>query len=421
MRIVKSCDLPCQFWSSGRPGVSVDVDPLIEQVRQGGDQAVREMTLRFDGVNLAEFRVSDDLLERSITNVGCRVLESIDIAADNIRRFAEKQFECFQSFEWESQQGVWLGQRVIPLDSAGIYVPGGRFPLISSVLMGVIPAQVAGVARVVVCSPPTFNGAIHPAILAAAYRLGAREVYAVGGVQAIAALAYGTESIPSVAKIVGPGNRYVAAAKKRVYGHVGIDFIAGPSEVLIISDGKGRAQWAAADLLAQAEHDPDAGVVLLCPESDFLQQVDQSVQEQLQGLPTAAVATQAIAENGWLVQVADLNEAVEIANRKAPEHLELQVENPDLWINQLNAYGSLFIGEYAVEALGDYSAGLNHTLPTSAAARYTGGLSVKDFIKITTTLRCNAMGALSLAPAAQVLAQAEGLHAHERSVAIRRN
>jgi histidinol dehydrogenase len=339
--------------------------------------------------------------------------------ARNLVDFARKQKEQYRDFEYQSQPGVWLGQRVVPIERIGVYVPAGRFPLISSLLMGVVPAQVAGVKEVAICSPPTWGGSVHPAILVAANQLGIDEIFRVGGVQAIGALAYGTTAIKKVDKIVGPGNMYVAAAKKEVFGEVGIDFVAGPSEIMVIADRSADPVIVAADLLAQAEHDVNAQAILVTPEPQLVTEVLTEINRQMKQLTTAAIAAEALKNRGVAVVVNSLEDAVRLANQKAPEHLELQVKNPRQVASSLHNYGSLFIGELAAEVLGDYSSGLNHTLPTAQTARYTGGLGVKDFLKIQTTLRVNSQGLGTIGPQAAALAAAEGLEAHVRSVSSR--
>jgi len=286
--------------------------------------------------------------------------------------------------------------------------------------MGVVPALVAGVPQISVCSPPGYAGEIHPVILVAAHRLGIKRVFRMGGAQAIAAFAYGTESIEAVDKIVGPGNKYVAQAKKEVFGRVGIDLIAGPTEVLILADEDADPEWLAADLLAQAEHDPEACALLVTTSPTLAEQVSGALANQLPRLKTAAIAGESLQHNGMIILAKDLGQAVELVNRKAPEHLEIQLKNPGEVLGRLRNYGSLFVGEYSAEVLGDYSAGINHTLPTNTTARYRGGLSVFDFVKVLTSLEVTGKGLREIGPVAEKLAEAEGLDAHRRAVAIRR-
>ncbi|MEO0226368.1 MAG: histidinol dehydrogenase, partial [candidate division WOR-3 bacterium] len=294
------------------------------------------------------------------------------------------------------------------------------FPLVSTVLMCGVPAKVAGIKEIVLCSPPTHNNSIHPAILATAHLIGIKEVYRVGGIQAIAALAYGTESMKPVDKIFGPGNIYVTTAKKLVYGDVGIDFIAGPSEILIIADKTAEVKIIAADLLAQAEHDVDASAILITNSKRLAENVKKEVKRQLQKLNTKEIANASLKKKGVIIFVKNMDQAIEIANKKAPEHLELQVKNPNKFIDKLKNYGSLFIGKYSAEVLGDYSSGLNHTLPTGGAARYTGGLHIKDFLKIQTVLKVDKMGFENISAIAEKLARIEGLYGHLNSIGIRK-
>ncbi|MBD3291031.1 histidinol dehydrogenase [candidate division KSB1 bacterium] len=392
------------------------VRTIIDAVMREGDSAVRKFTRQFDGADLDEFSVSREEVKRAHNSLEKKMVTALELAAENIRNFAEKQKEQFLDFEYEIKPGVFTGQKVIPIQRVAVYAPGGNFPLPSTVLMGAIPAQVAGSQEIVLASPPTFNNSIHPAILVAADICGISEIYKIGGVQAIAALAYGTETIKQVDKIVGPGNKYVTAAKKLVFGAVGIDFIAGPTEVFIIADDSANSEHIAADLLSQAEHDTNAVPILITDSEQLAQQVIDETEKQLTALKTADIARESIAKNGTIILVGKLQQAIEIANRKAPEHLELQVRQPEDYADKLLNYGSLFIGENAVEALGDYSSGLNHTLPTNTTARYTGGLSVKDFLKFQTTLRVEKGGLIEIGPAAREIGILEGLIGHAASI-----
>jgi histidinol dehydrogenase len=406
---------------------------IIAAVRAEGDGAVRRFAARFD-------RSSPELLELPGTQAkaaweGLRGEEpelaaALELAADHIRRFAELQKAQLRDFEYEMAPGLFTGQRVIPVKRAAVYVPGGRFPLISSVLMGVIPAAVAGVEEILAASPPREDGLPDRRILAAAYLAGARRFFALGGAQAIAALALGTETVPRVDVIAGPGNKYVAAAKRLLYGEVGIDFVAGPTDVLIITgnntDGSGgmdrAAELAAADMLAQAEHDPDARARVLVSGRDLADKILRALEKRLAGLPTADAAAASLDAGGLIIIYDTREEAARIANTIAPEHLELQTAAPEDWLGLLHNYGSLFIGSRAAEALGDYSAGINHTLPTSGSARFTGGLSVRQFLKTPTTLRCTpGRGYEAACQSAELLARAEGLWAHGASAALRSN
>lgn len=433
------------------PGVDERVIKIIEDVWVNGEEALKRYTAQFDGLVPPSWQVPAGELQDALARLQQEepdLFESLSFAAAQIRAFAEYQRSQFQDFEVPLGEGLMAGQRVIPVRRAAVYVPAGRFPLVSTVLMGVIPAVVAGVPELFVVSPPRKDGLPDRRILAAAALAGAQGVYAMGGAQAIAALARGTEHIPQVDLIVGPGNKYVAAAKRLLYGRVGIDFVAGPTDVLIIWDGEenrgirkdeGSAASSlrkgdpfkggdpssisliVADLLAQAEHDPDARARLLVPSQKLAEEISLELEQKAQTLPTADIARASLQKGGLMVIYSSKEEAQEIANLIAPEHLELHVSDPDSWIGGLYNYGSLFIGPMTAEVLGDYSAGINHTLPTGGTARFTGGLSVRHFLKTQTTLRCTEGKAVSQAyDAAMRIAEAEGLEAHRRSAALRR-
>ena len=420
MKIVNAGDLPASFFQYRDLPEAEGVKAIIAQVRDGGDGALRELTQRFDGAEVADFAVDGPTIEAAYRRVEKDTIAAIDAAAENLRLFAEAQRRQLADFSEEVRPGVQAGQRIMPIDRVGVYVPGGVFPLVSTLLMGVVPALVAGVPQISVCSPPGYAGEIHPVILVAAHRLGIKRVFRMGGAQAIAAFAYGTESIEAVDKIVGPGNKYVAQAKKEVFGRVGIDLIAGPTEVLILADEDADPEWLAADLLAQAEHDPEACALLVTTSPTLAEQVSGALANQLPRLKTAAIAGESLQHNGMIILAKDLGQAVELVNRKAPEHLEIQLKNPEEVLGRLRNYGSLFVGEYSAEVLGDYSAGINHTLPTNTTARYRGGLSVFDFVKVLTSLEVTGKGLREIGPVAEKLAEAEGLDAHRRAVAIRR-
>lgn len=421
MKIIKSTEYksapinPCE----AAPLDTSLVRPILEDIRQNGDAAARKYSKKYDGVSPETFKLSPEVFIEAYRRMEPSAIQALERAADRIKRFSLRQLEQLTDFEMEIEPGVFPGQRVVPLERVGVYVPGGNFPLVSSLLMGVVPARTAGVKEIAVCTPPRRDGSIDPGILAAAYIAGVDEFYTVGGVQAIGAMAYGTESIKKVNKIVGPGNQYVTAAKKEVYGQVGIDFIAGPSEVFVIADETANPSWIAADLLAQAEHDTMAVSILVTTSPTLANQVNNEIKKQLAGLATRSIASKALEQNGLIILVDSLAEAIAIANQKAPEHLELIIENPEPVINRLFSYGTLFIGQYAAEVLGDYSSGLNHTLPTSGAARFTGGLSVRDFVKVLTTLRCTGQGFTQIGPDAVQLARLEGLAGHENAGRVR--
>jgi histidinol dehydrogenase len=419
MKIVKSSELENNFFEFKDTEILPVVYEILKDVQENGDKAVKKYSKKFDKVSLDSFSIEKDEIKDAYKKVSKEVIGSINHAAENIRKFARKQLENFHDFEFEIEKGVLTGQKIIPIERIGAYIPGGRFPLVSTLLMCTIPAQVAGVKEIAVFSPPTFMNSIHPSILVAADIVSLNEIYKVGGVQSVGAMAYGTETIKKVDKIVGPGNKYVAFAKKVVFGVTGIDFIAGPTEIIIIADDSADPEFVAADLLAQAEHDLDAHPILITPSEDLANEVLSQIKQQLEGLSTKEIARESIKNNGIIILTNDLDEAVVISNKKAPEHLELQVSNPQRCVNKLKNYGTLFIGEYSAEVLGDYSSGLNHTLPTNASARYTGGLSVKDFIKIQTTLNVDRNGINKIGPAARSLAETEGLAGHKRSIEIR--
>jgi len=419
MKIVKYSDLDEDFFRYEEIGEIASVEDIISDVKQNGDEAITRYTQKFDNVELDRFKIEKDKVGKAFKQIDNKIITTLEDAAKNIERFATKQMEQLTNFEFEIQPGVYTGQKVIPIERAGVYVPAGRFPLPSTVLMCGIPARTAGVKEIVLCSPPTYHGTIHPAILVAADIAGIDEIYGIGGVQAVAAMAFGTNTIKPVDKIVGPGNKYVTAAKKLVYGIVGIDFIAGPTEVMIIADDSANPSYVAADLLAQAEHDTNALPILVTYSREFAEKVKVEVENQLLDLKTANVAKESITSNGITILVDGIDQAIELANKKAPEHLEIQVSNTEDYVDRLKNYGSLFIGEYSVEAMGDYNSGLNHTLPTNSCARYTGGLSVKDFVKLQTTLRVTKVGLSSIGAGAEHFGEIEGLDGHAKSVGVR--
>jgi histidinol dehydrogenase len=416
MRIVTAGELDQGFWGGAASEDLSAVREILSDVQVGGDEALRKYTLQFDGVQVQEFTVQMEELEAAYEQVNGGAISALEEAAGRIRRFAERQKQQLTDFEYEIEPGAVAGQRVVPIRRVGVYTPGGRYPLPSTVLMCAVPAGVAGVEEIALCSPPSCEGTVHPAILAAARVSGVSEVYRVGGAQAIAALAYGTETVAAVDKILGPGNKYVTEAKRLVFGTVGIDFVAGPSEVLVLADESANPRFVAADLLAQAEHDPDAVCVLVTTSADLANAVSEEVARQTLEAGTAGESLRA---NDVLVVAEGMEEAIDLANQKAPEHLQLQVVDPERWVDRLCNYGSLFIGPYSAVALGDYSSGLNHTLPTNRTARYTGGLSVMDFLKVQTTLRVSEDGLDRIGAVARQLAELEGLEAHARSVELR--
>lgn len=401
--------------------VKEQVASIIEDIKINKDEALKKYNLKFDNNNREVLRVSKEEIEEAYKQVDDEFIENLKIAATNIENFAKAQKESFDNnFEKEIYPGVILGQKHIPVSSCLAYVPGGGYPLFSTALMLIIPAKVAGVKRIVACSPTMKDVAkINPKTLVAMDIAGADEIYATGGVQAIASFTYGTESIKPVDIIVGPGNKYVTEAKRQCYGTVGIDFVAGPSEVLIIADETANSTYIAADVLAQCEHDLNARGILVTNSRKFAKEVEQKVNEMLENLPTKNIAKPSWDNNGEIILVDDLKEAIEISNEYAPEHLEVNTENNEEIIEGLVNYGSLFIGGYSAEVFGDYVSGTNHTLPTLKASRYTGGVWVGTFIKTCTHQVLNKDAVKSLGPVAVDLALEEGLHAHANAARVR--
>ena len=404
--------------------VSADVDAtvraIIADVRTRGDAAVAEYTLRFDKVDLGAAGMVVSAAERQAARAACDVvaLAALELAAERIRVFHDKQKPADLTFT--DALGVKLGWRFTAVESAGLYVPGGSASYPSSVLMNAIPAKVAGVKHLAMVVP-TPNGVLNPLVLAAADIAGVDVIYRIGGAQAVAALAYGTETVAPVAKIVGPGNAFVAAAKRQVFGTVGIDMIAGPSEVVILADHTGNPDWIAADLLAQAEHDAAAQSILITSDATLAKATVAAVERQLTTLPRAAIARASWNEFGAVVLVPSPQAALALIDRLAPEHLELHIEGAEAYAGRVTNAGAIFIGAHTPEAIGDYVGGSNHVLPTARSARFASGLGVADFVKRTSLLSCSAEGLKALGPAAIALGEAEGLQAHARSIAIRMN
>ena len=391
------------------------VQAILEDVRDRGDDALRDWSEQLDRGVPPAWTVPHEVLQAAWNSLSQADRDAIDHAARNIRTFAEAQKLSLQAMEIEIEPGVTAGQRIVPVDRVACYVPGGRYPLPSTVLMTVIPALAAGVQHVVVLTPPKLGGWPDTHILAAAYRAGATAVHPVGGAQGIAAAAYGTQSITAVDMIVGPGNSWVTEAKRQVYGIVGIDALAGPSEVMVLCDASANVRTVAADLLAQAEHDPDAEAIAVTDDRDFAEQLVAEVQRQLAILPTREIAAQSIAKHGRVVLVANRVAMVQLANERAPEHLEIVTHDADELAKHCTSYGGLFIGHDAAEVLGDYCTGPSHVLPTGRAGRYTGGLSALTFLKVLSTQRANPGAAAGLAKTAAHLARIEGLEAHARA------
>ena len=401
------------------PDVEATVRAIMEEVRARGDEAVVEFTNRFDEravTGCAELEVPADRAARALDSIDRTLREALESAAARIRAFHERQ----EGGSWSraEEDGTVLGQRVVPLDRAGIYVPGGRAAYPSSVLMNAVPARVAGVGEVVMAVPAP-RGELDPAVLAAARIAGVDRIWTVGGAQAVAAFAWGTESIPAVDKIVGPGNAWVSTAKRLVFGRVGIDSVAGPSEVLVIADGTTPPEWVAADLCAQAEHDEDARATLVCPAPAYIDAVESELEAMVPRFERSAIIRASLERTGALVLVRDLDEAVEIANFMAPEHLELSLAEPAALAERIRHAGAVFLGRHSSEVLGDYCAGPNHVLPTGRSARFSSPLGVYDFQKRMNVIQCSEAAARRLGATAVVLAEAEGLTAHARSAALR--
>ena len=401
------------------PGVETVVREVIAEVRARGDDAVMEYTARFDRWSVAaagKLEISPDACYQAVASLEDGQRAALQLAAARIRDYAGHQ--KLESWSYTEADGTLLGQQVTPLDRVGLYVPGGKAAYPSSVLMNAIPAKVAGVPELVMVVP-TPDGEVNGMVLAAAAIAGVDRVFAIGGAQAVAALAYGTATIPAVDKIVGPGNAYVATAKRMVFGKVGIDMIAGPSEILVICDGQTDPDWIAVDLFSQAEHDEDAQSILVSPDGDFLERVADSIRRLLPEMPRADIIRASLQGQGALIQVRDMDEAIEVANRTAPEHLELSVAEPLAVAARIRHAGAIFMGRYTAEVLGDYCAGPNHVLPTSRTARFSSPLGVYDFQKRSSLIWCSAEGASTLGKTAALLAHGEGLTAHARSAEVR--
>ncbi len=395
------------------------VTNIINDVRLRGDSALLEYTNHFDRrqSDIDELEIPLESLRKALKEISPGVRAELEQAAGSIRSYHEHQ--RLDSWSYHDKDGTLLGQKVTPLDSVGVYVPGGKAAYPSSVLMNTIPAKVAGVEKIIMTVPAP-GGEISPLVLAAARIAGVDRVFGIGGAQAIAALAYGTETVPAVDKIVGPGNRYVAAAKRQVFGTVGIDMIAGPSEVLIVSDGKSNADWLAMDMFAQAEHDEDARAVLISTEADFIDAVQNRMNRFLPEMERQEIIAKSLCNNGCLVLVNDMSEAAELVNYIAPEHLQLTVSDPEELLARIKHAGAVFMGYYTAEVFGDYCAGPNHVLPTARTARFSSPLGVYDFQKRSSLIMCTETSASSLAKTAAILANGEGLTAHARSAELRK-
>lgn len=397
--------------------VSQIVSDIINDVRENGDEALLQYCKKFDGANINELEVSQEEVEEAFASVEPEFLEVLRKAADNIRLFHQKQVR--NSFIISEIDGVIMGQKVIPIEKVGLYVPGGTASYPSTVLMDSIPAKIAGCEQICIATPPGRDGKINPVILAASKIAGVDRIFKMGGAQAVAALAYGTETVPKVDKIVGPGNAFVAEAKKQVFGMVSIDMIAGPSEILIVADGKSNPKHVAADLLSQAEHDTMASAVLITDDINLAKKVSEELERQIPLLPRKEIARASIDDNGKIIVANDLAKAIDIANEIAPEHLELSVDQPFDYLDRIKHAGSIFMGRYCPEALGDYLAGPNHTLPTSGTARFSSPLSVDDFVKKSQYTYYTKEALSRVAEDVAYFAEKEGLSAHAKSALVR--
>jgi len=408
-----------QAWQGEEKDVGAVVDEIIRAIRERGDAALLDYTRRFDQRELSaasELRVDKSAIERAASRVSKDLLSALEEAASRIRDYHQHQLQG--SWSYTEEDGTVLGQQLRAMDRVGLYVPGGKAAYPSSVLMAAIPAKVAGVSELVMVSPAP-RGELNDVVLAAAQVAGVDTVFSIGGAQAVAALAYGTESIPRVDKIVGPGNIYVASAKRAVFGQVAIDMIAGPSEILVVCDGNTDPDWVAFDLFSQAEHDELAQAILVTPSEEFAAQVEQSIERLLPTLKRADIARASLSGRGAIILVKDLDEAMDVANELAPEHLELSVDNPERYLEKIRHAGAIFMGRHSSEALGDYCAGPNHVLPTSGTARFSSPLGVYDFVKRSSVIHCSAQAAQKLGRIASTLARAEGLEAHALSAEAR--
>ncbi len=401
--------------------VADTVDEIISAVRTDGDKSLIDYSVKFDNVNaesLADLTINSRDIESAYKELNDTEKSALEVAAERVEQYHQKQKQ--NTWTYTDEYGSILGQKVTPLDRVGLYVPGGKAAYPSSVLMNAIPAKVAGV-RELIMVVPTPNGKINQLVLAAAFISGVNKVFTIGGAQAIAALAYGTESVPKVDKIVGPGNIYVATAKRAVFGRVGIDMIAGPSEILVICDGNTDPDWIAMDLFSQAEHDEDAQSILLCPDQNFINEVEKSIVKLLPTMDRKNIIRTALKNRGALIHTKDLSEAIEISNKIAPEHLELSIDDPESILDSIMNAGAIFMGRYTCEALGDYCAGPNHVLPTSGTARFSSPLGVYDFQKKSSLIMASSDGANILGRIAATLADGEGLQAHAKSARYRVN
>ncbi|MEQ1683284.1 MAG: histidinol dehydrogenase [Burkholderiaceae bacterium] len=426
--VTSSADFEAEFqrvlhWSAETDDkIEEVVAAIIADVRKRGDVAVQEFTERFDGLStdrLSSLELAGGELREALAAITSAQRNALEAAAQRVRSYHERQLDaCGRSWNYRDEDGTLLGQKVTPLDRVGIYVPGGKAAYPSSVLMNALPAKVAGVGEIIMVVP-TPGGQTNPLVLAAAAIAGVDRVFTIGGAQAVAALAYGTATVPAVDKITGPGNAYVASAKRRVFGKVGIDMIAGPSEILVLADGTTPPDWVAMDLFSQAEHDEMAQSILLCPDAAYIASVKEAIDRLLPGMPRAAVIRASLEGRGALIHTRSMEEACEISNRIAPEHLEVSSRDPHRWEPLLRHAGAIFLGAFTSESLGDYCAGPNHVLPTAGTARFSSPLGVYDFQKRSSLIEVSAAGAQKLGPIAAELAYGEGLQAHARAAEMR--
>ena len=420
----QSLDTLLAFEAGTDAAIETSVAKILADVKARGDAAVLEYTNRFDRIphggaaEMAAFDISQAELQAALNGLPAAQREALQVAAQRIRAFHERQREELRGFTYTEPDGTLLGQKITPLDRVGIYVPGGKAAYPSSVLMNAIPAHVAGVGEIIMVVP-TPDGVKNQMVLAAAAIAGVTRVITIGGAQAVGALAYGTQTIAAVDKIVGPGNAYVAAAKRRVFGIVGIDMIAGPSEILVLCDGTTDPDWVAMDLFSQAEHDELAQAILLCPDAAYIAKVEESIAKLLPTMPRQATISTSLADRGALIKVRSMDEACEIANAIAAEHLEISAEHPQQWADKIRHAGAMFLGRFSSESLGDYCCGPNHVLPTSRTARFSSPLGVYDFQKRSSIIHVSEAGAQTLGRVAATLAYGEGLQAHARSAELR--
>jgi histidinol dehydrogenase len=420
-----AADFPAQlktllaFEAAADDNIERTVAAILADVKTRGDAAVVDYSNRFDRLtasSMADLELSRDELEKALAGLPAERRVALEAAAQRVRAYHEKQ--RLDGWSYTEADGTLLGQMITPLDRVGLYVPGGKAAYPSSVLMNAIPAKVAGVKELIMVVP-TPGGEHNQLVLAAACLAGVDRVFTIGGAQAVGALAYGTQTVPQVDKIVGPGNAYVATAKRRVFGIVGIDMVAGPSEILVVADGSGNPDWVAMDLFSQAEHDELAQSILICTDAAFIERVQASIDKLLPTMPRQEVIRTSLSNRGAFILVRDMDEAIAIANRVAPEHLELALDNPDPWVEKIHHAGAIFIGHYTSESLGDYCAGPNHVLPTSGSARFSSPLGVYDFQKRTSLIKVSQAGAQTLGRIASTLAHGEGLPAHAKSAEFR--